>query len=67
MGGVSGKVQSWAVASSRCSGIWPRREEGSVPLVKCGGVCGGAGGGSLGWWGGAEPGPARSLCWPGRG
>ena len=40
---------------------------GSVPLVKCGGVCGGAGGGSLGWWGGAEPGPARSLCWPGRG
>ena len=43
LGGVSGKVQSWAVASSRCSGIWPRRKAGSVPLVKCGEVCGGAG------------------------
>ena len=35
LGGVSGKVQIWAVPSSRCSGIWPGSGSGERAPLKC--------------------------------
>ena len=63
VGGVSGKVQSWGVASSRCGGIWPGAGSGErgPREVPWGVRARGAGPGGEG------PGQARPLWWPGRG